>query len=464
VKPSNVLLDEQEHVYLADFGLSRRLADPGEAGERGLSVGTPAYAAPEQIEGGDVDGRVDVYALGCMLYECLTGQPPFSGGSELAVLWAHMQEEPPTARERNPALPEAIDPVIAKALAKRPEERYATCSALVESAREALGLRDVVVVRDRRSLLLVAVGALVVAGALAAGLVLSLGGGGRAGPSTTPTVTPRVDSLQRIDPKTNELAATIGVGQNPRTVAAGYGRVWVGSAGDQSVLRIDPRTYERTGRTPTAGPNSIALSPGAVYVANADNTLEQIDPETLVFENKVNSGYRWVAVGEGAIWTLGDRGLVRVNHELRVMEVIPVGFHPFEVVTGAGAVWVLDDKLQSLFKVDPGTNRVVGRIPLGFVPAGEAFGLGRVWVTDNGGDAVVAIDPATGRIARPIPVGDGPVGVAVGEGSVWTANYLAGTVSRVDPKSGAVVSLKVGRNPTSIAAGEGGAWVTVLAR
>src|SRR5262249_57602591 len=72
VKPSNVLVDQREHVYLADFGLSRRLAEPGIATGPGLSLGTPAYAAPEQIEGGDVDGRADVTSLGCVLFECLT--------------------------------------------------------------------------------------------------------------------------------------------------------------------------------------------------------------------------------------------------------------------------------------------------------------------------------------------------------------------------------------------------------
>ena len=229
------------------------------------------------------------------------------------------------------------------------------------------------------------------------------------------------------------------------------------------MLRIDPRTNEVTQRWTTAGPDSIATGFGAVFVANADRTLTRIDPSTLTISNTLNSGYRWVAVGEGAIWTVGSRGLVRVNREGYVVKTIPVGFHPFEVVTGRGAVWVLDDKLFSLWKVDPRTDRVVDRIPLGFDPGGLSFGLGRVWVTDNSGDAVAEIDPAADRIVRRIPVGDGPVGVAVGEGSVWTANYLAGTVSRIDPKTGNAIPLEVGRNPTSIAVGDGGAWVTVQA-
>ena len=75
VKPSNVLLDAGEHVYLADFGLTRRLDEQGGPAGEDRSVGTPAYLAPEQIEGGPVDGRADVYSLGCLLYECLTGRP-----------------------------------------------------------------------------------------------------------------------------------------------------------------------------------------------------------------------------------------------------------------------------------------------------------------------------------------------------------------------------------------------------
>ena len=74
VKPSNVLLDANEHVYLADFGLTRRLDEQGGPAGEGRSMGTPAYLAPEQIEGGPVDGRADVYSLGCLLYECLTGE------------------------------------------------------------------------------------------------------------------------------------------------------------------------------------------------------------------------------------------------------------------------------------------------------------------------------------------------------------------------------------------------------
>ena len=96
-------------------------------------MGTIDYVAPEQIRGDHVDGRADVYSLGCLLYECLTGRQPFKRGNDAAVLYAHLEDEPPSTGG-------AADPVIAKALAKIPDDRYQTCAELVEAARAALGV------------------------------------------------------------------------------------------------------------------------------------------------------------------------------------------------------------------------------------------------------------------------------------------------------------------------------------
>src|SRR5204863_6516607 len=105
----------------------------------GRSVGTPAYLAPEQIEGQAVDGRADVYALGCLLFECLTGEPPFGRGPQLAVAWAHLENDPPPASQRRQELPEAIDAVLSQAMAKRADDRFPTCGALIAAAEDALG-------------------------------------------------------------------------------------------------------------------------------------------------------------------------------------------------------------------------------------------------------------------------------------------------------------------------------------
>ena len=141
VKPSNVLLDQQggrEHAYLADFGLTQSVGDAGPAD--GQLMGTVDYVAPEQIRGDQVDGRADVYALGCLLFETLTGTLPFTGASDVAVVYAHLEEEPPRVSERRPELPVGIDDVLARAMAKDPAERPPTCGDLVDEAREALGL------------------------------------------------------------------------------------------------------------------------------------------------------------------------------------------------------------------------------------------------------------------------------------------------------------------------------------
>ena len=133
VKPANVLLDEDGHVYLTDFGITKQLG--GASTDTGRMVGTLDYLAPEQIRGDPVDGRTDGYALGCVMYECLAGAPPFRRATEAEALWAHMQEEPAPLKGHA-----ALDPVVRKALAKDREDRYGTCAELVEGAAAALGL------------------------------------------------------------------------------------------------------------------------------------------------------------------------------------------------------------------------------------------------------------------------------------------------------------------------------------
>ncbi|HET9461374.1 MAG TPA: serine/threonine-protein kinase, partial [Gaiellaceae bacterium] len=140
VKPSNVLLDPgarpdgSDHVYLADFGLTKLLSEETANAGDGRSLGTIDYVAPEQIAGEDIDGRADVYSLGCVLYECLVGQSPFRSDSELAVVFAHLETDSPLPSAARPELPAALDGVLARALAKEPEQRYSTCRELAQAA------------------------------------------------------------------------------------------------------------------------------------------------------------------------------------------------------------------------------------------------------------------------------------------------------------------------------------------
>ena len=137
VKPGNILLEEStDHAYLTDFGVAKQTTARGLT-STGHFLGTVEYAAPEQIEGGPVDARTDVYALGCVLYECLTGLPPFSHGTEHAVLHAHLVDPPPSVSRVRPQLPQAFDGVIATAMAKVADDRFASCGELAHAARNA---------------------------------------------------------------------------------------------------------------------------------------------------------------------------------------------------------------------------------------------------------------------------------------------------------------------------------------
>src|SRR6266568_4000132 len=141
VKPANILVatgEGGEHAYACDFGLARHVSSVRSlTGERAL-VGTVDYVPPEQIEGGRVDSRADVYSLACVLFECLAGVRPFDRESELSVIFAHLNAPPPLLTDVRPHLPEAFDAVFAKGLAKSPEDRYATCREVAEAGRAAL--------------------------------------------------------------------------------------------------------------------------------------------------------------------------------------------------------------------------------------------------------------------------------------------------------------------------------------
>ena len=146
VKPANMLRDaaagddHPDHIYLSDFGLSKHGRSTSQLTSYGEFLGTMDYVSPEQIEGHTVDGRSDQYALACSAFEMLTGAPPFKQDETLAIMWAQVSATPPTLTSRRPGLPAAADPVLAKALAKAPGDRYLTCLEFATALRRACGL------------------------------------------------------------------------------------------------------------------------------------------------------------------------------------------------------------------------------------------------------------------------------------------------------------------------------------
>jgi tRNA A-37 threonylcarbamoyl transferase component Bud32 len=462
VKPSNILLTGRagrEHCYLADFGLSTSASDRSVVADPRQIVGTIHYVAPEQIRGDEVDGRADIYSLACLLYECLTGDVPFRRGSEVAVIYAHLEETALKASERKPKLTTDLDAVLEKGMAKLPDERWETCGALVAAAHSALGDGAATArVRPRRRRRSLSIGAVVGASAAVAAAAAVLLGGGA-------TSIARADSLIRIDAGGALAAGGLAIGAQPTAVTVCGGSVWVTSLGGK-VSEVDPKTL-------TA--HTIQVSGTASDVANVGDLAAVVSgpPEHITMVDagygQVSSEVRiprahtsatavafgrdvWIANPSGRTLDLLDPPYTGISGEVRLPG------RPRLVAAGEGAVWVVGARM--LWKVDPGSRRIVASIRLRFAPQAVDAGSGGVWLVDRAGDAVVRVDPATGEITKRISVGHQPAAVAIGPGSVWVANRGDRTVSQIDPRRNAVTrTVRVDSPPIDLVVGLGGVWV-----
>ncbi|HEU5216632.1 MAG TPA: serine/threonine-protein kinase [Gaiellaceae bacterium] len=482
VKPSNVLLDSSGHVYLADFGLTRTLDDEvAELGED-RAIGTPAYLAPEQLEGRPADGRADVYALGCVLYECLTGEPVFPRDSRLAVAWAHLEEEPPRASRRRAGLPEAVDPVIGRALAKEPEERFATCEALVAAAQDALGLGRTGQSRGRRTLLLLA-GATGLA-IVVAGVAMATTLGHSAGPKTAAPLFAGANTLARIDGVTGKVVNVFRVGTDPVVAAGADTTVWVYSRGSGTISQVDGATNQIVGdRTPVALPaECCSLFTGPVLAAAArgdasgawfvegGSASRRAHLVHVLFgrhrphEFPLDLTPTGVAAFGSAVWVVGhtQRGyqvqrIDPVSGRVQARTRFPASARVDSIAFGYGHVWVLSSATATLYKIDPRMGPPVGKLVVAHSRATRPEILPRgqnifVRVTGGGG-TTVSVEPS------PLHVDggerDGPASWEEYEGTLgwlWWYDSAYGVVSRQEGPSTPVDQIPVTRHgPAAIA-------------
>jgi YVTN family beta-propeller protein len=480
VKPSNVLIDERGHCYLADFGLTQSASDSGQVTDGSL-LGTVDYVAPEQIRGDEVAGGADVYALGGMLFECLTGEGPFRRASEVATLYAHLEEDPPSASARHSALPAAIDAVFARALAKDPEERHSSCAELVADANSALGLVAAGPRRPRHAVAAAAFVLVAVAAAVAAILL-----------TREPAQASTAGSVIRIDPKSGRTTARYPVSAHPGAITTGGGRVWLGDYREGALWTLEPHSGELR-RVPSVGgePRDLTALGGKIYVVSDsvsdsysqegfNGTVTRYDAVTGVRESKLDLYSCTVAGGEGVLWSMGFSGNNRLSTEPGALRIVGSVDLPYreptsigttrinqrDLAVGYGSVWVLGDGIdRRMWRLDRRSGRILATIELPFIPRTVAAGEGGVWVTAPLDDRVLRIDPETNTITASIPTGRGTSGVATGAGSVWVTSAIDGKVSRIDPRTTKVVDeIDVGGQPREIALGAGGVWVTAYAR
>jgi DNA-binding beta-propeller fold protein YncE len=494
VKPANILIEERRdssHVFLTDFGISRVSGSGGTVTSTGEFLGSVDYVAPEQIEGGTVDGRADVYSLGCVTYHALTGEPPFPRENDLARLFAHPNAPRPRASEVAPVLREGVDEVLANAMAVSAEARYETAGRFASDLEGVLGAgtpspvppaagrvpageaptRRLRVASNRRRMIL-GLAAVVAAAALAAVLVAVLDSGDE-GPAPSPGPQPEVvatvdvgrgpigltvgeinvwvasrdaGEVYSIDPATNEQAeAPVPVAGDPTAVAVGHGSIWVVNDSGNSVMRLDPGE----GRAPLAipigpAPSDVAVDERWVWVSvEGADEVARIDPNSNEVDETVPvaAGPRSIATGDGQVWVanIDGKSVSRIDAETAatVGNPIPIGQRPNDLAVGGRSVWVTDVVNGTVTRLDADTGELGDPIDVGVKPRGIKLGFGYVWIANGDDDNVVRVDPASERlVGDPVPVGDDPADLAIGAGSVWTSNFADSTVSRIDPDRG----------------------------
>ena len=483
VKPGNILVGEDDRAFLADFGLAKHAATVNSLSREGAFSGTIDYIAPEQIEGAEVDGRVDVYALACVLFESLTGRPPFERDTDVAVVFAHLKDPPPTLTALRPDLPAELDLVLARGMAKDPDDRYRTAGELIADVRAAIGDGDGVVAPTRaaqlRTFLIADVrgytrytqqygdeAAAELASAFAElvgeevashhGRVIELRGD---------------EALVIFDSARQALQAAIAVQKAvaARELARGVGigidageAVPVGKGYRGGALNMAARLCS------LAGPGEVLASeavvhlaravPGVRYLQGRVERLKGIPQPVRVVE--VVSQESAVALVRTVTRRLrGRRWPAAVAAALAALAGIAV----VVVVTRGGG----EPELSSLRSVAAftGDGKLVTNVPTGVDSFDQQYLDGFVWSLNDGG-SLVKIDPRKGEVVQAVPIGHDD-GVTVGGGSVWVANADKPEVIRVNAQYGSTSRIPLPKptdgstaNPRGIAYGAGSLWVS----
>jgi DNA-binding beta-propeller fold protein YncE len=449
VKPHNVLL-EGDRAFLSDFGLAKALGESGTREGGGSVVGTAEYMSPEQWRGGAVGPATDVYSLGCVLFEALTGIVPYARKEA----------------DRVPEVPEGLDAVIERAVSKDPADRYPSAGALIAAAREREGAgmaatrvlsesaaRPTAPVRRRgrpgwlRGVSPRWLGAGVAAiAALAVALAL-LGDGG----------------VHASEP--------IPIGPAPLRVAASAEAIWVTSEPEGTLTRLDPESGEPVGEPLRLGGDvsGVAVGAGSVWVtAPLRGRVLRIDPQAGRVVDAIDVGGRPgpIAFGGGRVWVADDAGAgisaINAKGGRVYRRGLPPHAEPLRLAVGAGGLWASSASTGAVRRIDLGDARPGSPIAVGRGPAGVTVAAGLVWVANSRADTVSKVDPSIHAVlGAPIEVGGRPGGIDAGTSTVWVASAAEDAVTRIDLESGERIGdpIDVGSEPGAVAVGDTAVWV-----
>ena len=490
VKPANLLLARGGHVYVTDFGVAKRVLTHGGATRTGHWVGSLDYAAPEQIRGGRVDARVDVYALGGVLSFMLTGRVPFERETDEAKMYAHLADPPPQPSAVRPELPVELDDVVARAMAKQADDRQPSAGDLGRAAAVAVhgdhepktermvatgaaapggapsepGLATEAATqsapgrdgpRARRTWPLWAGGGAVLAAGVTAAVLLS-GDGGSAGGDATATPAPLV---------TNGPTIT-GVGDRPNGVAIAGGDVWVMSFRERRLARIDGETGS-VGRGPAVGPGTsdVTGAGSELWAANSrTRAVVRIDARSGRVTARLSAPAPPIAVDTDSrsLWVATAEEVLRYDRRtrrLRDRTAMPGGV--VAMTDAPGGVWIAERSKPMVAFVRAATGRVTSRIRLTGPPYDLAFDEPYLWASIRADDTVARVEPETREVVT-VEAATRPARLAAACGLVFVAGYTDHAVATIDPSKGQRVGkpLPAGLNPFAVAADGPRVWVT----
>ncbi len=516
VKPANVLITRRrgtEHVYLSDFGLAKVLmsAQGGET-KTGMFVGTTDYVSPEQVLGERLDARSDVYSLGCTLFHMLTGRVPYPVEFEPAKLIAHTRDEIPSVLTVVPELPAELDVVVARATAKRPDERYLSAGDLGRAAVAAAAGQAFI--EAQRS---------VARGPAAPTELLTR--------QATPTALPQVartelaTSLEPAFGQTRDAtvhASAARQAESPTTLERpgeaigprsavnappsqprrpGSRRRWallggaacVAAAIVIAVIALGGGTSHPSHSSTTAAkhgttaqhksvftdgaiavgnsPDGVVIKHGTVWVSNAgDGTVMRLDEvsgkllNTVRFANHA-VGAAPIALAGSVLWVASakDGTLTRIDAATaQNLGSIRIGGYPQAMHAANGILWIADSTNNTVSRFNAASGTLLGSpIHVGRDPKRIASGQTSIWVANSGDGTVTWLSASTGQVLNTFHVGDHPSAINYAAGDIWVASSDNNTVLRLSSTSGAAVGgpIHVGRGPRRIAAGQNDLWV-----
>lgn len=466
VKPANILLTPKDFACLTDFGLANAATD-AKITTAGTTVGTFAYMAPERFTDEESDHRADIYALACVLYECLTGAPPYPTDDRTALIAAHLTAPIPRPSQQGSDVRPRFDDVMSRGLAKSPEDRYASAAELAEAARQALAPAPRPVTASpaagaapapprtarRGRTALVATAGVVTLAAVAGGAYWIHHRHGE----------PPVATIS------STITATIPVGKHPQGVAVDptTHTAYVANYGDNTLSVVDTANRTVTGAIPVGQhPQGVAVDPTTHTVCvtnNRDDTVSVVDATNRTVRATIPVGTNpWGVAIDSTTHTAyvannWDNSVSVIDLTTNtVVATIPVGINPYGMAVDPTTHTAYVANSDNAVSVIDGPRRVVATtIKVGSGNRGVAVDprIHTAYVA-NSDNAVFVIDTISRAVTGTIKVGNGPRGVAVDPGAdtAYTINSDDNTVSVIDTTRRAVATtITVGEQPERVA-------------